>query len=89
MFLVLILQSACFIYITWKRKQTMEQQQDRACEWTKSNQNRKTKITSYSNHSHKKRKDYSISSVLFFSFRSILSMSYDYVQIDHAFYCSI
>ena len=31
-FLVLILQSTCFICITWKRKQTMEQQPPRACE---------------------------------------------------------
>ena len=39
-FLVLILQSTCFICITWKRKQTMEQLSPRACEWTKSNQNK-------------------------------------------------
>ena len=39
-FLVLILESTCFICITWKRKQTMEQQPHRACEWTKSNQNK-------------------------------------------------
>ena len=41
LFLVLILQSTCFICITWKRKQTMEQQPHRACEWTKSNKNKK------------------------------------------------
>ena len=35
-FLVLILQSTCFICTTWKRKQTMEQQPHRACEQTKS-----------------------------------------------------
>ena len=40
-FLVLILQSTCFICITWKRKQTMEQKPHRACEWTKSNKNKK------------------------------------------------
>ena len=37
-FLVLILQSACFIYTTLKRKQTMEQRPHRACERTKSKQ---------------------------------------------------
>ena len=37
-FLVLILQSTCFICTTWKCKQTMEQQSHRACEWTKSKQ---------------------------------------------------
>ena len=36
-FLVLILQSACFICATWKHKQTIERQQHRACEW---NQNK-------------------------------------------------
>ena len=45
-FLVLILQSTCFIYIAWKRKQTMEQEPHRACEWTKSNkQTKKNKVT--------------------------------------------
>ena len=39
-FLVLIFQLICFICITWKRKQTMEKQPHRACEWTKSNQNK-------------------------------------------------
>ena len=41
LFLVLILQLTYFICITWKRKQTMEQQPHRACEWTKSNKNKK------------------------------------------------
>ena len=36
--LVFILQSTCFISTYWKRKQTMEQQPHRACEWTKSKQ---------------------------------------------------
>ena len=36
-FLVLILQSTCFIFKGWKRKQTMEEQPHRACEQTKSN----------------------------------------------------
>ena len=36
-FLVLILQSTCFIFKGWKRKQTMEEQPHRACERTKSN----------------------------------------------------
>ena len=43
--LVLILQSTCSICTTWKRKQTMEQERHRPCEWTKSEQ----KITSHSN----------------------------------------
>ena len=34
-FLLLILQSTCFICSTWKRKQTMEQKPHRACERTK------------------------------------------------------
>ena len=34
-FLVLILQSTCFIYTFWKRKQNMEQQPHLACEWMK------------------------------------------------------
>ena len=38
-FLVLILQSTCFICTTWKRKQTMEQQPNRVCEQAKSKQN--------------------------------------------------
>ena len=38
-FFVLILQSTCLFCITWKRKQTMEHQPHRACEWMKSNQN--------------------------------------------------
>ena len=38
--LMLILQSTCFC-ITWKRKQTIEQQLHSACgEWTKSNKNK-------------------------------------------------
>ena len=48
-FLVLILQLTCFIYITSKRKQTMEHQPYRACEWTKSNKNKKNKVKSHSN----------------------------------------
>ena len=40
-FLVLILQSTCFVCITWKRKQTMEQQPRSACEWTESNKQKK------------------------------------------------
>ena len=47
-FLVLILQSTCFICTTWKRKQTMEQQPHRACEQTKSKQ-KQSKFTLYSN----------------------------------------
>ena len=47
-FLVLIFQSTCFIWITWKREQTIEQQLHRACEWTKSDKNKKNKATSYS-----------------------------------------
>ena len=38
---VLILQSTCFICTTWKRKQTVEQQPNRACERTKSKQKQK------------------------------------------------
>ena len=38
-FFVLILQSTCLFCITWKRKQSMEHQPHRACEWMKSNQN--------------------------------------------------
>ena len=48
-FLVLILHSTSFICLTWKRKETMEQQQHRAYEWTKSNKKNKTKATSYWN----------------------------------------
>ena len=40
-FLKLILQSSCFVCITWKHKQTMEQELHRACKWTKSNNNNK------------------------------------------------
>ena len=47
-FLVLILQSVCFVSMTWKRKHTIEQQPHGACEWTKSNKQTK-KITPYSN----------------------------------------
>ena len=47
-FLVLLLQSACFISTTWKRKQTMEQQQHGACERTKTKQ-RQSQLTSYWN----------------------------------------
>ena len=43
-FLVLFLQSTCFIYITSKRKQTMEQQPHHACEWTKSNNKQKKSL---------------------------------------------
>ena len=39
--LILILQSTCFIYTSWKRKQTMKQQPHRACERTKSKQKQK------------------------------------------------
>ena len=39
--LVLILQSTCFIYTSWKHKQTMKQQPHRACERTKSKQKQK------------------------------------------------
>ena len=35
MFLGLILQSTCFTFTIWKRKQTMEQQLHRVCERTK------------------------------------------------------
>ena len=38
LFLVLILQSTCFICTTWKRKQTLEQQLHDACDRTKSKQ---------------------------------------------------
>ena len=51
-FSVLILQLTCFIFIASKRKQTMEQQRQRACEWTKSSNQKKTKekkVTSHSN----------------------------------------
>ena len=41
LFLVLILQSTSLICITWKRKQTTEKQPHRACEWMKSNKNKK------------------------------------------------
>ena len=51
-FLLLILQSTCFICITWKRKQTTEQQPYRSCEWTKSNKNKRNEVTSYSNCPH-------------------------------------
>ena len=47
-FLELILQSICFICITWKRKQTMDQQPPSECEWTKSN--KKTTATKKSHH---------------------------------------
>ena len=40
LFLVLILQSTCFICITWNCKQTMKQQLQCTCEWTKSNKNK-------------------------------------------------
>ena len=50
-FLVLILQSACFIYTTWKRKQTMKQQPHRACERMKSKQ-KQNQVTSHSNWPH-------------------------------------
>ena len=46
---VLILQSTCFIYITWKVNKLWEQQPHRVCEWMKSNKNKKTKVTSHSN----------------------------------------
>ena len=39
---------ACFISTTWKRKQTMEQQQHGACERTKTKQ-RQSQVTSYWN----------------------------------------
>ena len=42
-FLMLILQSACFVCITWKGKQTMEQQPHRSCKWTESNKSKKIK----------------------------------------------
>ena len=42
-FLVLILQSTCFIFITSKRKQIMEQQPHCTCDWTKSNNNNNNK----------------------------------------------
>ena len=48
-FLVPILQSTCFICITWKRKQIIDQQPHCACgERTKSNKNKINKTTSYS-----------------------------------------
>ena len=47
-FLVLILQWTCFICLSWKRKQTMEQQPHRTCEWTKPNKSKK-RVTSHSN----------------------------------------
>ena len=43
-FFRLILQSTCFICVTWKHKQTIEQQPHSACEWTKSNENKTKKI---------------------------------------------
>ena len=50
-FLVLIFQSTCFIYITWKHnKQIMGQQPHRPCQWTTANKNNnKIMPTSYSN----------------------------------------
>ena len=45
--LVVILQSTCLIYKTWKRKQIMEQQLQRTFEWTKSKQ-KQNKVTSNS-----------------------------------------
>ena len=47
-FLVLILQSTCFIFTTWKRKQAMEQQPHGACERTKTKQ-KQNQATSYWN----------------------------------------
>ena len=47
-FLVLILQSACFICTTWKREQTMEQQPHHTCERTKLIQ-KQNQVTSHSN----------------------------------------
>ena len=47
-FLVLILQSTCFICTIWKRKQTMEQELHRACEQTKSKQ-KQNQVKPYSN----------------------------------------
>ena len=43
-FFRLILQSTCFICVTWKHKQTIEQQPHSECEWTKSNENKTKKI---------------------------------------------
>ena len=50
-FLVLILQSTCFIFTTWKRKQAMEQQPHGACERTKTKQ-KQNQATSYWNWAH-------------------------------------
>ena len=47
-FLVLILQLTYFICTTWKRKQTMEEQPNRAHEGTKSKQ-KQSQVTSHSN----------------------------------------
>ena len=47
LFLVLILQSTCFICTTWKRKQTLEQQLHDACDRTKSKQ--QNQVTLHSN----------------------------------------
>ena len=47
-FLVLILQSICFICTSWKHKQIMEEQPHRACEETKSKQ-KQNQVTSHSN----------------------------------------
>ena len=49
--LVLISQSTCFIWTTWKCKQTMEQQPNRAYERTKLKQ-KQNQRTSHSNWSH-------------------------------------
>ena len=46
---MLILQPTCFICVTCKHKQTIEQQPHRACESTKSNKKIINKATSYSN----------------------------------------
>ena len=43
--LVLILQSTCFICTTWKRKQTMEQQLQHACERTILKQKQNQQVT--------------------------------------------
>ena len=48
-FLVLTLQSTCFICKTWKRKQTMEQQPHEWMWMNETKQKQKNKATSYSN----------------------------------------
>ena len=75
-FLVLILQSVCFIYKIWKRKQTMEQQPHRACEQTTSKQ-KQNQVTSHSNWPRILLLDLAHKQV-------IVSLKYDFVVWHHS-----